>query len=86
MEKDTEIKHTLNWNYANEGVFKAIVSNGKIAELKMCEIGAGIEGERCITTTNETYLRHVHSTLGELIKFIDEEQLRLGYSYANGGE
>jgi hypothetical protein len=82
MEKHTEIKHTLEWTHPNQGEFKATVTNGKVSELNFCEAGNKV----CLISLNEAYLRSLHESLGELIKFIEVEQKNLGYTFAKEDE
>lgn len=81
MDHFREIKNNLKWH--NEGKFEVELINGIITRLKFCEPGKGPEDEgRCLTSTNFKYLQAVYKSLGDLFTFIEEENKRLGYSYA----
>jgi len=81
MDHFREVKNVLTWH--NEGMFNAELINGVITKLSFCEPGKGPEDKgKCLTSTNYKYLQAVYSSLGELFMFIDEENKRLGYSYA----
>src|SRR5471030_2619790 len=81
MDHFREVKNVLTWH--NEGMFNAELVNGVITKLNFCEPGKGPEDKgKCLTSTNFKYLQAVYSSLGELFTFIDEENKRLGYSYA----
>ncbi|WP_419801216.1 hypothetical protein [Mucilaginibacter sp.] len=80
MENHREIKNTLNWHF--EGNFNATIINGVIKELNLCEPGKGTNDcGRCLTSTDYKYLKSVHEALGDIFKFMHEENKRLGYSY-----
>lgn len=82
MDHFREIKNHLTWH--NEGKFEAEVINGVIKKLNFCEPGKGPDDTgKCLTSTNYKYLQAVHSCLGELFNFIEEENKRLGYKYAD---
>ena len=81
MDHFREIKNTLCWH--NEGKFNAELTNGIITKLNFCEPGKGPDdASKCLTSTNYKYLQAVYSCLGDLFNFIEEENKRLGYSYA----
>jgi hypothetical protein len=81
MDHFREIKNTLTWH--NEGKFYAELVNGTITKLNFCEPGKGAEDTgKSLTSTNFKYLQAVYSCLGDLFNFIEEENKRLGYSYA----
>ncbi len=81
MDHYREIKNCLNWH--NEGKFEVELINGKITKLNFCEPGRGPhDSEKCLTSTNYKYLQAVYNCLGDLFAFIDEENKRLGYKYA----
>ncbi len=81
MDHFREIKNNLSWH--NEGKFEVELINGVITKLNFCEPGRGPEDTgKCLTSTNYKFLLAVHSCLGELLSFIDEENKRLGYRYA----
>jgi hypothetical protein len=81
MDHFREIKNTLSWH--NEGKFNAELVNGIITKLNFCEPGKGPEDtDKCLTSTNYKYLQAIYSCLGDLFNFIEEENKRLGYSYA----
>ncbi len=80
MENHREIKNTLNWHF--EGNFNATIINGVIKELNLCEPGKGAgDCGRCLTSTDFKFLKSVHEALGDIFKFMQEENKRLGYSY-----
>lgn len=82
MENHREIKNELTWH--NDGKFTATLTNGVITELHFCEPGKGADSEgKCLTSVDFKYLQSVYSALGELFTFIEEENKRLGYSYAD---
>ena len=81
MDHFREIKNSLRWH--NEGQFEVELINGIITKLKFCEPGKGPEDTgKALTSTNYKYLQAVYSCLGDLFTFIEEENKRLGYSYA----
>ena len=81
MESFREIRNCLTWH--NEGKFEVELINGVITKLNFCEPGVGPEDPgRSLTSTSYKYLQSIHTCLGELFSFIDEENKRLGYKYA----
>jgi hypothetical protein len=81
MDHFREIKNNLTWH--NEGKFEVELINGVITKLNFCEPGKGPDDTgKCLTSTNFKYLQAVHSCLGDLFNFIEEENKRLGYKYA----
>ena len=82
MDHFREIKNNLVWH--KEGKFEVELVNGTIKKLNFCEPGTGPEGTgKCLTSTDYKFLKSVYSCLGELFTFIDEENARLGYKFAN---
>lgn len=80
MENHREIKNTLTWHF--DGNFNATIVNGVIKELNLCEPGKGAgDCGRCLTSTDYKFLKSVHEALGDIFKFMHEENKRLGYSY-----
>ena len=85
MDHFREIKNNLTWH--NEGKFEVELINGIITKLNFCEPGKGPEDTgKCLTSTSYKFLQAVHSCLGDLFTFIEEENKRLGYSYARENE
>jgi hypothetical protein len=85
MDHFREIKNNLTWH--QEGKFEVELVNGIIKKLNFCEPGKGHEDTgRCLTSTNFKFLQAVHSALGDLFTFIEEENKRLGYSYSREDE
>lgn len=84
MEHIRQIKNSLEWHSEN-GKFDAELINGVITQLNFCEpgTGTGTDCGRCLESVNYKYLKQVHQSLGELFEFIDKENERLGYSYAD---
>ena len=81
MDHYREIKNNLTWH--NEGKFEVELTNGIITRLNFCEPGKGPDDTgKALTSTNYKFLQAVHSALGDLFTFIEEENKRLGYSYA----
>jgi hypothetical protein len=81
MDHFREIKNKLNWH--NEGKFEVELVNGIITKLNFCEPGTGPDAlGKALTSTNFKYLQSVYSCLGDLFTFIEEENKRLGYKYA----
>lgn len=81
MDHFREIKNHLTWH--NEGRFEVELINGVITKLNFCEPGKGPHDiGKSLTSTNFKYLQAVHSCLGDLFSFIEEENKRLGYKYA----
>ena len=81
MDHFREIKNNLTWH--NEGRFEVELINGIITRLNFCEPGKGSDDTgKCLTSTNYKFLLAVHSCLADLFNFIEEENKRLGYSYA----
>jgi len=85
MDHYREIKNTLNWH--NEGKFEVELVNGVITKLNFCEPGKGPEDTgKSLTSTSYKFLQAVHSCLGDLFAFIEEENKRLGYKFAREAE
>jgi hypothetical protein len=85
MDHYREIKNTLNWH--NEGKFEVELINGVITKLNFCEPGKGPEDtSKSLTSTSYKFLQAVHSCLGDLFAFIEEENKRLGYKFARETE
>ncbi|MBW4888899.1 hypothetical protein KXQ82_04205 [Mucilaginibacter sp. HMF5004] len=85
MDNYREIKNNLVWH--NEGKFEVELINGVITKLNFCEPGKGNHDTgSCLTSTNYKFLQNVYTSLGDLFAFIEEENKRLGYSYAKPGE
>lgn len=85
MDHYREIKNTLNWH--NEGKFEVELINGVITRLNFCEPGKGPEDTgKSLTSTSYKFLQAVHSCLGDLFAFIEEENKRLGYKFAREAE
>jgi len=85
MDHFREIRNHLTWH--NEGKFDVELVNGIITKLNFCEPGKGPEDTgKCLNSTNYKFLQAVHASLGELFTFIDEENKRLGYSFARVAE
>jgi hypothetical protein len=81
MDHYREIKNNLSWH--NEGKFEVELVNGVITKLNFCEPGKGPHDTgQCLTSTNFKFLQSVYTSLGDLFTFIEEENKRLGYSYA----
>lgn len=85
MDHYREIRNTLVWH--NEGKFEVELVNGVITKLNFCEPGKGPHDTgQSLTSTNFKFLQAVYSSLGDLFAFIEEENKRLGYSYARNIE
>ena len=85
MDHYREIKNHLTWH--NEGKFEVELINGTITKLNFCEPGKGPHDTgQCLTSTNFKFLQAVYTSLADLFTFIEEENKRLGYSYAKPGE
>jgi len=85
MDHYREIKNSLTWH--NEGKFEVELVNGIIKKLNFCEPGKGSDDTgKCLTSTNYKFLQSVYNCLGDLFAFIEEENKRLGYSYASEPE
>ncbi|MDF2430704.1 MAG: hypothetical protein JWP44_335 [Mucilaginibacter sp.] len=85
MDHFREIKNTLTWH--NEGKFEVELVNGIIKRLNFCEPGKGPDDSgKSLTSTNYKFLQSVYNCLGDLFTFIEEENKRLGYRYAQEGE
>ena len=85
MDHYREIRNTLVWH--NEGKFEVELINGTITKLNFCEPGKGPHDTgQCLTSTNFKFLQAVYTSLADLFTFIEEENKRLGYSYAKPGE
>lgn len=81
MDQYREIKNHLVWH--NEGKFEVELVNGMITKLNFCEPGKGPEDTgKSLTSTNFKFLQAVYTSLGDLFNFIEQENERLGYSYA----
>ncbi len=85
MDHFREIRNSLVWH--KEGKFEVELVNGVITKLNFCEPGKGVEDTgRCLTSTSFKFLQSVHSCLGDLFTFIEEENKRLGYKYSREDE
>ncbi len=85
MDHYREIKNNLTWH--SEGKFEVELINGVITKLNFCEPGKGPQDTgKCLTSTNFKFLQNVYNSLGDLFTFIEEENKRLGYSYAKAAE
>jgi len=85
MENYREIKNTLTWHF--DGNFNATIVNGVIKELNLCEPGKGAgDCGRCLTSTDYKFLKSVHQALGDIFKFMQDENKHLGYSYPEDAE
>lgn len=85
MDHYREIKNNLTWH--KEGKFNVELVNGIITKLNFCELGKGPDDVgKCLNSTNYKFLQSVYSCLGDLFTFIEEENKRLGYSYAREPE
>ncbi|HEY8783749.1 MAG TPA: hypothetical protein VIM16_19125 [Mucilaginibacter sp.] len=81
MDHFREVKNVLKWH--NEGKFEVELINGTITKLNFCEPGKGPgDTGKSLTSTDFKYLQAIYSCLGDLFSFIEEENKRLGYSYA----
>lgn len=80
MENYREIKNTLTWHF--EGNFNATIINGVIKELNFCEPGKGAgDCGKCLSSVDYKFLKSVHQALGDIFKFMEDENKHLGYSY-----
>jgi len=85
MDHFREIKNNLTWH--KEGKFNVELVNGIITKLNFCELGKGPDDTgKCLNSTNYKFLQSVYTCLGDLFTFIEEENKRLGYSYAREPE
>src|SRR6185437_13181705 len=81
MDHFREIKNNLTWH--SEGKFEVTVVNGIITKLNFCEPGKGPDDTgKCLTSTNYKFLQTIYNCLGDLFGFIEEENKKMGYSYA----
>lgn len=84
MDHFREIKNNLSWH--GEGKFEVELINGVITRLNFSEPDKGpADIGKCLTSTNYKFLQAVHASLGDLFAFIEEENKRLGYSFAQTG-
>jgi hypothetical protein len=82
MDHFREVKNKLTWH--NDGRFEAELTNGQITMLRFCEPGKGVDDcGKCLTSTDYKYLLAVRDALTDLFVFIEEENKRQGYSFAN---
>lgn len=79
MEHNKELKNTLTW-HSMDGTFEVILINGVITKLEFCEIGKCEDG--CLKSVDFKFLRTAHECLGELFKFIADQEKEKGHSYA----
>ncbi|EHQ29462.1 hypothetical protein [Mucilaginibacter paludis] len=85
MDHFREIKNNLSWH--GEGKFEVELVNGVITKLNFSEPDKGpADVGKCLTSTNYKFLQSVYSSLGDLFAFIEEENKRLGYSFAQTGD
>jgi len=85
MDHYREIKNKLTWH--NEGKFEVELVNGAITKLNFCEPGKGPQDSgKSLTSIDFKFLQAVYFSLGDLFAFLEEENKRLGYSYAQSIE
>lgn len=89
MDHFREVKNSLIWH--NEGKFEVVIVNGIITKLNFCEPGTSTGKDskdvgKYLTSTNFKFLQAVHACLGDLFAFMDEENKKMGYSYAHEDE
>lgn len=83
MEHNKVIINELEW-HSPDGKFAATLTNGLITALNFCEPGKGPdECGKCLVSTDFKYLKQVHDSLGELFAFIESENKKMGYTFAN---
>ena len=82
MDHFREVKNQLTWH--NDGKFEAELTNGSITRLSFCEPGKGGDDcGKCLSSTDYKYLLSVRDALTDLFVFIEEENKRMGYKFAN---
>lgn len=65
MTKTTITTTEIKWDLPGSGNMSAIIENGKITSLQMCEEGSNPNG--CLISTNVKHLKNIHKALGLLI-------------------
>lgn len=86
MEHVKTIVNELTW-HSPDGKFDATLTNGLITALNFCEPGkSSTECGKCLVSTDFKYLKQVHDSLGELFAFIESENKKMGYTFANDHE
>lgn len=82
MDHFREIKNTLSW-HSPDGTFDVILINGVITSLNFCEPGGpGADCGKCLSSINYKFLMTVKDCLIELSTFIEEENKKMGYKFA----
>lgn len=73
-----EIKniHQLEWNATHDCTFIATITNNMVSELHFCE--PPVDGQSCLKSTNENYLRQLADNLVEMFAYIDKERSKVG--------
>lgn len=79
MEHQSELKNTLSW-HSPDGTFEVILINGQITKLEFCEIGKCEDG--CLKSTDYKFLMQVFECLGDLKKFIADQDKERGHTFA----
>ena len=80
MEHLKTITNELTW-HSPDGVFRVVLTNGQITELNFCA-----SPEEKLVSTDFKYLKQVYQCLGELFAFIEAEDKKAGYTFANPDE
>lgn len=68
--------HTLEWNGQNDCIFTAEITNNMVSALHFCE--PPIDGQTCLKSINELYLRQTAANLNELFAYIDKQRSLTG--------
>lgn len=83
MEQFREVKNALTW-HKTEGTFDVEIINGVITKLNFCEMGiSSVDNNKSLTSTNLKFLKAVYESLGDVFTFIEEENKKLGYKFAD---
>lgn len=69
MELKTSITDTIKWDLEGSGEMSAVVENGKISNVKFCQVGNSPDA--CIEFTDEKHLRNMHKALTGLFAHLD---------------
>lgn len=64
--------HQLDWNATHDCIFTAEITNNHVTALHFCE--PPIDGQTCLKSTNELYLRQMAANLAEMFAYIDKQR------------
>lgn len=68
MEKKSENRITLTWNFTNMGLFQATIWDGKLYRAEFCHYGCSPELVITDTPSDLKYLKAIHQATGDLLR------------------